>query len=214
MPSRRSVLLGGLLSLWGAIGPAWARVACRTGDETGPICRAELDFDRFLQHAYDTQHASQWCWAACISMVFAFYGHPVRQERIVRDAYGGIYDLPSGSGLKIASELDRSWTDDRGNRFRSRLRALFDAHAGRESIDNAMVVEALARGRPLIVGARDHTVVLTAVDYVPAPEGPDLLAAGVFDPWPGIGPRDLAEDEMTPLAEGGSLGFVALPEVS
>jgi hypothetical protein len=56
-------------------------------------------------------------------------------------------------------------------------------------------------------------VVLTAIDYLPAPEGPRLLGAGVFDPWPGIGPRDLATDEMVTVAEGGSLGFVALPEI-
>jgi hypothetical protein len=76
------------------------------------------------------------------------------------------------------------------------------------------VVAGLANEHPILIGARDHTVVLTAIAYLPSPAGPRLLGAGVFDPWPGIGPRDLAADEMVPVTAGGSLGFVALPEIS
>jgi Papain-like cysteine protease AvrRpt2 len=213
MPTRRTFLAGGALCLAFGARPSWARLSCRPVEGSTEVCRAEIDFQDFLQHAYDPQRASQWCWAACISMVFAFHGHPIRQERIVEEAYGGLYDLPSGSGRNIARQLDRSWVDDRGRPFRSRLLSLFDAHDGRQDMDNAAVVEGLSRGQPIIVGARDHTVVLTAVDYLPSPAGFRLLGAGVFDPWPGIGPRDLAADEMVPVAEGGSLGFVALPEI-
>lgn len=211
--TRRALVIGMLAAATGTPTLARARQSCRVTEEATSVCRAEIDFQDFLQHAYDPQRASQWCWAACISMVFAFHGHPVSQERVVEEAYGGLYDLPSGSGRNIARQLDRRWVDDNGRRFRSRLVALYDAHDGREEMDNTAVVNGLSHEQPMIVGARDHTVVLTAVDYVASPAGPRLLGAGVFDPWPGIGPRDLAADEMVPVTEGGSLGFVALPEV-
>lgn len=215
MLTRRVFLGGGMLgAIAGTATPGWTRVSCRAADDREQICHAEVNFDAFLEEAYDTQHASQWCWAACIAMVFAFYGHPVRQERIVAEAYGGVYNLPSGSGFNIAKQLDRPWVDERGRTFRSRLLSVFDAHAGSYDLDYAMVVDALAKGRPLIVGTRDHTVVLTAVEYTAARDGARVLGAGVFDPWPGIGPRDLAADEMVPLSEGGSLGFVALPAIA
>src|SRR5579864_7442162 len=124
MLTRRTLLLGMLAVATGTPRLARARQSCRVSAESTPVCRAEVDFEDFLQHAYDPQRASQWCWAACISMVFAFHGHPIRQERIVEEAYGGLYDLPSGSGRNIARQLDRSWVDDRGRPFRSRLLSL------------------------------------------------------------------------------------------
>jgi Papain-like cysteine protease AvrRpt2 len=114
MLTRRAVLTGVLTLAIARPGPVAARTSCRRVEDTPQICRAEVDFQDFLQHAYDPQRASQWCWAACISMIFAFHGHPVRQERIVEEAYGGLYDWPSGSGRNIARQLDRRWVDDHG----------------------------------------------------------------------------------------------------
>ena len=191
--------------------PAAAGLACRADPRLGEVCRAELAFDDFLQQAYDTQHAEQWCWAACIAMVFAFHGHPVRQERIVAEAYGGA--AVGGARPSIAAQLDRDWIDDGGHRFRSRLSTLFDAYAGDIVLDLSGIIAALQGGEPMILGARDHAVVLTAIDYAATPQGRDAVGGGVFDPWPGRGPRDIAADELVPLARGGSLGFIALPEI-
>ena len=43
---------------------------------------------------YSPQHMNVWCWAACISMVFAYYRHPVSQPRIVAETWGDIVNLP------------------------------------------------------------------------------------------------------------------------
>ena len=214
MRTRRNFMVSGVVSAGAVlIGcPAAAGVSCRPERRFGEVCRVELAFDDFLQQAYDTQHAEQWCWAACIAMVFAFRGHPVRQERIVAEAYGG--GAGSNSEPNIAAQLDRAWIDDGGRRFRSRLRTLFDAYAGDSVLDLSNVVAALGRGEPMILGARDHAVVLTAIDYVTTEQGPVAVGGGVFDPWPGRGPRELAADELVPLSRGGGLGFIALPEIS
>lgn len=184
---------------------------CHADARYGDVCRAELAFDAFLQQAYDTQHAEQWCWAACIAMVFAFHGHRVRQERIVAEAFGG---GTGGTPPSIAAQLDRVWVDDGGRRFRSRLRTLFDAYAGGSVLDLSAIVAALDRSEPMILGARDHAVVLAAIDYTTTVQGPVALGGGVFDPWPGRGPRELSADELVPLSRGGGLGFIALPEIS
>jgi hypothetical protein len=207
--TRRGFLISAIAVL-AVAPPAIAAPGCRADPRFGEVCRAELAFDAFLQQAYDTQHAEQWCWAACIAMVFAFHGHPVRQERIVTEAYGGV----SGARPSIAAQLDREWMDDAGRRFSSRLHTLFDAYAGDQAIDIAGIVMALRQREPMILGARDHAVVLTAIDYAATAQGLQAVAGGVFDPWPGRGPRALEADELVPLSRGGSLGFIALPEIS
>lgn len=213
MRTRRSFMIGAMAGAGALLvrRSAAAVLGCRADPRFGEVCRAELAFDDFLQQAYDTQHAEQWCWAACIAMVFAFHGHPVQQERIVAEAYGGI--AGSGSGPSIAVQLDRGWIDDGGRRFRSRLRTLFDAYAGDVVLDLSKIAAALRAGKPMILGARDHAVVLTAIDYVATPQGQEAVGGGVFDPWPGRGPREVAADEIVPLSRGGSLGFIALPEI-
>ena len=213
MWTRRSFMIGAMAGTGALLAarPA-AAFGCRTDPRLGEVCRAELAFDDFLQQAYDTQHAAQWCWAACIAMVFAFHGHPVRQERIVAEAYGGV--AGGGARPSIAAQLDRGWIDEGGRRFRSRLRTLFDAYAGDSVLDLSRVIAALQHGEPMILGARDHAVVLTAIDYVAASQVQEAVGGGVFDPWPGRGPRETAADEIVPLARGGSLGFIVLPEIS
>jgi Papain-like cysteine protease AvrRpt2 len=207
--SRRQILkvsLGGLAAL--SPGYAEAENSC------GPMgCLAQVSFSQFSAD-YQAQFQSEWCWAACISMLFGYYGHPVSQQRIVTEAYGAPYNMPAGSGFTIAGALNRSWTDDDGQSFQSYLEAAFDVQAGVAAINSVMIIQALADGDPLIVGARGHATVVTAVSYVPTPAGPHIVQVGVFDPWPGRGPRNLTVDEMTPLPLGGSLGFLALARIS
>ncbi len=179
----------------------------------GPVgCTAQVPFSLFEAH-YETQYQSEWCWAACISMVFGCYGHPVSQQRIVSEAYGAPYNIPAGSGFMIANALNRAWTDDNGRNFSSSLQAAFDAQAGVNAINSAIIVNALENGHPLIVGARGHAMVLTEAMYVPTPRGPSIVSVGVFDPWPGRGARNLMPDEMIPVPSG-SLAFIALTNVS
>jgi hypothetical protein len=145
-------------------------------------------------------------------MVFAYYSHPVSQARIVAEAYGAPANIPALSGFVMASALNRRWVDDNGEPFDAMLRAAFDAQSGVDAINNAIIIEALGDGHPLIVGARGHATVATAVRYVPTPLGPNILEVGVFDPFPGRGARHLLPDEMVPVPFG-SLMFLALTDL-
>lgn len=195
------------LSATAALPSASALTLCGMSP-TGRACRSEIDFAQFQQFAYQRQASSQWCWAACISMVFAFHGHPVAQPRIVAEAYGGLVNWPA-PGMVIARSLQRAWVDDDGTPFRVRIDGLYDAQFGVLATDNGRIARALDGNRPLIIGARGHALVLTALEYQTAP-GPFIpRMAGVFDPWPGRGARVLAPDEMTPMHLGGSLQFIA-----
>jgi hypothetical protein len=147
-------------------------------------------------------------------MIFSFYGHPVKQKRIVRAVYGADVNMPAMSGYTIARQLNRTWTDDNQERFRSRLKAAFDAQALVVAIDNQMIVNALRNDRPMIFGVGGHAVVLTSAEYQSIPGYIKITRAGVFDPWPGRGARGLTPAEMTPVFQGGALQFIGLPEVT
>lgn len=207
--SRRQILKGSLCGL----AALSSRDAKADNSCTPAGCLAEVSFSQFSAD-YKPQYQSEWCWAACISMLFGYYGHPVNQQRIVAEAYGAPVNMPAISGFTIAQALNRSWIDDGGQSFQSSLEAAFDAQAGVSAIDNTMIVQALANGDPLLVGARGHVTVVTAISYVPTPVGPRILQVGVFDPWPGRGARGLMIDEMTPAPLGGTLNFLALARIS
>jgi hypothetical protein len=146
-------------------------------------------------------------------MLYAYYGHPVAQARIVSDVYGGPENIPAGTGYTIAGELNRCWVDDAGGEFASELTGVYDADWGVNALTNQEIVAELAAGHPLIIGARTHAMVLTAVQYQETPYGPNIIGAGVFDPWPGVGARALYPDELVAVENGGSLRFLATARV-
>ncbi len=119
------------------------------------------------------QEAQNWCWAACISMLFHYAGHPVSQETIVATAYGRIVDLPA-TNEKILAALNRPWTDEAGQ--------VFHPQAG--LVDLAAATNELAAGRPLIVGTLGHAMLLTAMDYRTGPQGWAIDRMTVRDPYP------------------------------
>lgn len=207
---RRTVVAGGIAAgaLW-TVSHASARNTCGL-----QACIAELDFRQFQEEAASTQSKSEWCWAASISMVFAFHGHPVEQERIVREVYGTTVNLPVLAGAVIAAQINRRWVDDNGETFRSRLRAAFDAQAGVIAVNNAAIVTAILKGWPVIVGTAGHAVVLTSVVYQVLADQVNIIGAGVFDPWPGRGARGLTQAELAPVFFQGALTFIGIPEVS
>jgi hypothetical protein len=137
-----------------------------------------------------TQDADMWCWAASISMIFEYYGHPVAQERIVEEAWGSIVDLPADPA-RITSSLNRDWTDDNDDEFTSTSDSF--------SVNAITAAQDLAEDHPLIIGALGHATVLTALTYVQnpsAPGGATVTLATVRDPWPGNGgKRNLSPQE-------------------
>lgn len=181
-------------------------------DPTGTQCRVSVDLREF-HFAQQSQQQSQWCWAACISMLFAHQRRPVQQHRIVSAVYGGPVNMPSLDGMTIARSLNRPWVDDTGRPFQAQLGAVYDAYAGVNAISDRQVIDHLRRGVPLVLGARGHAVILTSVDYIRTPMGPRVIAATAFDPWPGRGHRRLSPDEITPPWNGGSMMFLAMAHI-
>lgn len=134
------------------------------------------------------QQASQWCWAASISMVFRHYGLNISQPEIVRQAWGGIVDLP-GTAQEIAASLNRTWTDANGDKWR--------VSSDTYRTEPAVAAQDLVANRPLIIGTMGHAMVLTALTYDrdPSSNG-NVTLATVRDPWPGRGGRrDLTAEE-------------------
>jgi hypothetical protein len=178
-------------------------------DGIGARCRSEVSFNQFVQSSYQPQYQSQWCWAASISMLLSHHGHAVNQARIVSEVYGSPVNMPAMYGGVISQQLNRTWLDDASVQFQSRVVGLYDYDAGIYGLSNAQIVNSLHNGDPLIIGNQTHAMVLTAIDYYQTPFGPNIVAGGVFDPWPGIGARSLQPNELVPIANGGSLRYLA-----
>lgn len=178
------------------------------------VCRAEVNIPQLIA-AINTQQCPEWCWAASISMIFSFYGHPIDQKEIVRQMFGNVVCFPAGSTLTIASALSRAWRDANGNVFRSRVVAAYDPANGINAINNTIIVNELQNDNPLLYCNQSHAMVNYLVDYTPTPSGPYVRAVGVVDPWP-YSPRThpLSGPEMLPVTLGGQMTFLASVRVS
>ena len=180
--------LGAALSCVALPTSSFARLACGPFISPG-VQECEAGIDSALAHvaAANTQHLSNWCWAACIEMVFLYYGFHVPQERIVQDAWGGIVNLP-GHPVHILASLNRTWIDEEGERFNV---------AG--DVYTANIITAardLAQDMPLIIGTMGHAMVLTSLRYWRSQNGNgNVTLARVRDPYPGRGRRALSPQE-------------------
>jgi hypothetical protein len=126
--------------------------------------------------ASDSQHASQWCWAASIQGVFSYYGHEVPQERIVEETWGAIVNMPGQPG-QILSALNRQWIDENGD--------VFQVSATTLTANHVTAAQDLAADNPLIIGTMGHAMILTAVEYTRNARGQgNIINAIVRDPWP------------------------------
>jgi hypothetical protein len=143
------------------------------------------------------QQENEWCWAACISMVFEFYKHAVDQRRIVKETWGTVADMPGQPG-DILRDLNKKWTDDAGHAFRCQGDML--------SVNVNTAVEDLIDDHPLIIGALGHATVLTAITSAVDTVTTQFVIQQVVvrDPWPGNGGRRL----LTPM-EWASMNFAA-----
>lgn len=164
----------------------------RCGPFFGPglqDCEAGIDsgMASISAAAVGGQHLSQWCWAACIEMVFRYYGFVVPQEIIVAQTWGSIVNLPAQPG-QILANLNRPWIDRYGRRF-GVAGDVFSANP-------ATAAQDLAQDMPLIIGTMGHAMVLTSLRYVRDQYGRgDVKLAIVRDPWPNQGRRELTAEE-------------------
>jgi len=161
-----------------------------------------------------SQQESLWCWAATISNLFSHYGHPVSQARVVSEVYGLPVNARSGDYANLARLLNRRWRDDRGVLFTARLNAALDVVNGVDAITNDQIRNALRSNRPLVMGTTTHAMLIVGMTYqdMNGLVG-TVRSVRVFDPWPGVGVRDLSASEMAP-APRGTLMFIADATIS
>lgn len=178
------------------VSPAHAGERCQPDPYGQVVCEVGIPSER-LEPITSQQAMSQWCWAASISMIFGYHGHPLPQERIVQSVFGQLVDLPAMNGMVMSRSLARPWVDQRGRRFQAKVR-VFDNHAGQFELDTEAIITELREERPMLVGTVGHAMVMTALRYVRTPMGPQVIGVTVRDPWPGRGRRDLQWHEMQP----------------
>jgi hypothetical protein len=209
--------------------PAHAQSTLCTPDPVngGSDCVSQVNFQQFAQTAYQTQQLPEWCWAASISMVWAFHGHPVSQSEIVSGTFGALLNM-GAQPYQIFQALNGQRVDDNGVSFVSTVTGLYDAQSGFDNLSYTQVGAALDQNQPVLIGTVNpdgssaHAVVLTAVEYyVPAgypievsADGSNIIQGGVFDPWPGNGARTMTAQQLAPAGRGGSMFFAALVSVS
>jgi hypothetical protein len=131
-------------------------------------------------------------------MIFKYHGYAVRQEDIVKQTFGSMVDSPAW-GFHITEQLNRQYETPDGTTFDVTAR-VYDVMAGRLEIDNYDLIRALDQEKPLLIGTGSHAMVLTAVYYIPLPNGEPgpIVGAVVRDPWPGRGRRELSIQELRP----------------
>lgn len=193
MDRRKFLKVGSSSLALGALGlsnTASALLHCTPFNFQG-IQQCEAGIDSRLAHvsaaSVGGQHMTQWCWAACIEMVFRYYGLHVPQETIVQQTWGGIVNLP-GQPNQILANLNRPWRDSRGRGFYVSGDAF--------SANPMTATQDLSNDMPLIIGTMGHAMVLTSLTYVRDQFGRgDVTAAVVRDPWPGNGRRVLSAQE-------------------
>lgn len=196
LPIVRSVLAGCALVVLALASQAEER--CGSPDINGvSICSVGLPAESVQQLAV-VQEQPQWCWAASISMIFAHHGYAVRQADIVKDGYGTAANLPAPSGLAMTKALSRAWVDTHDRPFQGNAVAT-DAFARQFQVSQYKVLAELADGRPLLLGAMRHAVVLVGLKYERSQRGNVRIIGGtVIDPQPGKGIRPLLHGEMKP----------------
>ncbi len=85
--------------------------------------------------------------------------------------------------MTIGQDLSQNWVDDYGNSFSSEVTAAYDVWNGVNNLNNAYIVSELSNDRPLLYCNSHHAMLLVAVDFMQTPKGPNIVAAGVIDPW-------------------------------
>lgn len=175
-------------------GPSYSEIQCSEPDYSGvSSCTTGIDKELMYIEAYEPQQASQWCWAACIQMIFNYYGYEMDQASIVNALWGDTVNLPGNHAIMLTA-LNAEWTDTNGTRF------VVVADTYNITIEKA--ARDLSEDMPLIIGTLGHAMVLTAMLFnvnsdTSAGNGPSaqLTGATVADPWPGNGIRVLTVNE-------------------
>src|SRR5207245_1216658 len=146
-------------------------------------CTAGLRSDLVHIPMSRPQEESNWCWAACIQMVFRYNDLNISQGKIVQEVFGSRVNRP-GAPEEILRALNRTWTDARGDDYQ--------VEGDTYSVTPATAAQDLAADFPLIIGTLGHAMVLTAVNFYRDMNGNgQIVSAVVRDPFPGKGRRQI-----------------------
>jgi hypothetical protein len=205
-----------------------AGTQCEVVDEFGDQeCVTSISIAQFAP-AYQQQQQTEWCWAASIAMIFAYYGHPVTQSQIVTGQLGELINQ-AGQPWQIFQAMNGSYTDDNGVKFNSVVTGLYDVLDHYDNISYTDIGAALNQGEPVLIGTENpdgsgaHATVLSAIEYaVPygdpvevASDGSNIIAATVFDPWPtSAGLVTLYPPQILPASLDGGVFFAAITQVT
>lgn len=176
------------LSILGLNSSAYALLNCSPFNGQGiQQCKSGIDSKIVTASATGGQHMCQWCWAACIEMVFKYHGFYISQEEIVKQIGGDIEKFP-GQPRHILANLNRDWQDDSHVKF----------SVSGESYSSNLITASrdLSQNLPLIIGNMGHTMVLTSMKYDKDNWGNiKVIEADVIDPWSDRGQRTLSAQE-------------------
>lgn len=175
---RWRLLAGAVLAL--AAAGASAGTVCKPTDREGVeecVAGLPLPVVRQMQQA---QAASNWCWAAVVSMILQRYGLQVPQREVAEVRLGE----PANEKVAlddITGLLNRSWRDGAGRAMQASAEPLPNwwRLMGLAAPD---VLADLHQDRPLVLVARHHAMVLVQVTYERTGKQVQLLRALVLDP--------------------------------
>ena len=113
----------------------------------------------YMEYCHHCQYKENWCWAACVQMVLDYYGLDVTQSRIVKQAYGDVYNLTANKH-EIIKALNGWYI------YGCHIRANYERYKNAKTL-----IDAIACGRPLIIGLNErytstgHAYVLTHIFF-------------------------------------------------
>ena len=114
-------------------------------------CSAMIDLQRYTaQETYALQLRSEWCWAACVSMICKFHGFNLSQPRIVQQMHGSLINKPGDDKL-LTEALNRVWDDDDGKPIRTSA-VVFSPILDKFDVDNRRVLDDLKNDSRSFVG--------------------------------------------------------------
>jgi len=160
---------------------------------------AGIDRSR-MDGAYARQRASSWCWAACLQMLFDYYGFHVDQARIVRREFGmdlGGRARNTGAAVGAINGSLRHWLK---RLERNGLAARFNIWKGAPSAQ--VLLWELQAQRPVLIACdpspwdawqgQGHAMLVIGADYsLDAGGRPRVNSLLVKDPAPRVrDPRD------------------------
>ena len=171
---------------------ATAAQTCQTIFPNGPynppeqFCQVGIPVPSINGHAFDSlQKQTNWCWAACMHLVFRWHGHYVPQEDIVERVFGSQVNqaLP---GHVIAAAASSVWQDSTGAYLKPQVQVLIDTNFGvNNSLSADLAIADLLAEKPMIIGTQGHATVVTAIEYTQSIHGVRTIRnVRVRDPWP------------------------------